>query len=317
MKKVFPYLLMFLALGNLNACKESGPQIDNPYETQKVLPSHFIVTPDNDTIDPTTIQGLHKLVFSPTCANSGCHDGNFEPDFRTIESSYNTLVNQPVIKNDEMNPLTSRVIPWNADASMLIRRLTIDLNGNSGIMPLVTEPGSDWHGNKEAYIGYIKTWINNGALNQRGDSSSASNFPVQLVGVAAKVNGQLLTRAGNFEPILVPEGTGNVEIWFAFQDDALSNDQLTNATLNLSKEANNFDSLQRISLQYVSSPLVTKGYLGKDENFHFKAVVSASTYIKNDVLWLRSTISDGVNFSELPNKNSLFRAKKYATFRIQ
>jgi hypothetical protein len=27
-----------------------------------------------------------------TCANSGCHDGTFEPDFRTLEGSYNTLL---------------------------------------------------------------------------------------------------------------------------------------------------------------------------------------------------------------------------------
>ena len=33
--------------------------------------------------DPTSIAGLHQLIFAPTCANSGCHDGTFEPDFRT------------------------------------------------------------------------------------------------------------------------------------------------------------------------------------------------------------------------------------------
>ena len=49
-------------------------------------------------IDATTIVGLHRDVFLPTCANSGCHDGLFEPDFRTIESSYNSLVIDQILK---------------------------------------------------------------------------------------------------------------------------------------------------------------------------------------------------------------------------
>ncbi|MBK7268515.1 MAG: hypothetical protein IPI07_03030, partial [Flavobacteriales bacterium] len=31
---------------------------------------------------------------------SGCHDGTFEPEFRTIASAYNSLVYHPVIAND-------------------------------------------------------------------------------------------------------------------------------------------------------------------------------------------------------------------------
>ena len=44
---------------------------------------------------------------APTCANSGCHDGTFEPDFRTVGSSWNTLVNHPVIANDAAMSLHS------------------------------------------------------------------------------------------------------------------------------------------------------------------------------------------------------------------
>ena len=38
---------------------------------------------------------LHQQAFAPTCANSGCHDGTFEPDFRTVGASWNTRSTTP------------------------------------------------------------------------------------------------------------------------------------------------------------------------------------------------------------------------------
>src|SRR5210317_2664712 len=98
--------LSFLILPLLFACNASEPDVNNPYDNQAVGQEHEKVKGDDKHIDANSIQGLHKNIFKPTCANSGCHDGNFEPDFRTIESSYNTLVNQAIIKNDENAPLT-------------------------------------------------------------------------------------------------------------------------------------------------------------------------------------------------------------------
>jgi len=314
MRKRFIYIILIgLAL---QSCKGTDPEVENPYDTQVVEKGDDIVILGDESIDPNTIQGLHKNIFSPTCANSGCHDGNFEPDFRTIESSYNTLVNQPLIKNDAMNPLTVRVAPGSSETSMIIRRLKIDLNGNSGIMPLVTEPGSDWYDKKDEYIKNIETWIDNGALNQLGDSSKSLNFPVQLVGVNAVVGGSVVPRSSTYGPIQAPGG-GSVEVWLAFKDDGLPNDGLTKGTINYSLEANTFDSTKRITLQYVSTPLMAVGYFGVEEAHHFKANVPVSSFNIKDVIWLRTTISDGVNDSELPNKNSIFRAKQYATIRLQ
>lgn len=312
MRNVALYLFV-LSIG-LWSCKGSDPEVENPYDNQQVGQEHAKVKPDNKALDPNTIQGLHANVFKPTCANSGCHDGNFEPDFRTIESSYNTLVGQPIIKNDELNPLTARVTPGNASTSMLIRRLMIDLNGNSGIMPLVTEPGSDWPAKKEEYIKNVESWINGGALDQNGDAPTATNFPVQLRGIAAKVNGNLVGRSGTYGPLNV--SGGQVELWFAFEDDGLSPDQLSNISLDLSLNANEFDSTNLQTISYSASPVVTTGYFGEDENFYHKATVSLSNWQSGDVVWIRTRVSDGVNNSELPNDNSLFRAKQYSTFRV-
>ncbi|MBI1307300.1 MAG: hypothetical protein GC181_11920 [Bacteroidetes bacterium] len=313
MKKGLFYLIMV----SLVACSTSDPEVENPYDNQKDLPADAIVNPEDEDVDPTTIQGLHKLIFAPTCANSGCHDGNFEPDFRTIESSYNTLVNQPLIKNDAVNPLTARVTPGNAETSMLIRRLTIDLNGNSGIMPLVVEPGSDWYQKKDEYISYIKEWINKGALNQEGKAPTSGNFPVQLMGVHARIDGSDANRANGYEPLLIPAGSKNVEIWVSFQDDSLDASALTHATINFSKDANNFNPSKESDLQYQSSPLTAPGFGATSQvEYHFKADFKMSSFQKNDVIWLRFTISDGVNDSEIPNDQSLFLVKKYSAIRV-
>ncbi len=113
-------------------------------------------------LDPNSLAGIHQNILVPTCANSGCHDGTFEPDFRTIQSSYNTMVNHPAINTDSTR--TIRVVPSNVAQSMLYYRLTEFLPNSSGIMPLASNE-SDWEENKNAYLENIQNWINNGAPN--------------------------------------------------------------------------------------------------------------------------------------------------------
>src|SRR3982750_3430964 len=72
--------------------KETAPE--NPYD--KV--DYGKDTTSATAPDPNSIQGLHKNIFFPRCAKSGCHDGTFEPDYRTVMSTYSTLVYAPVIK---------------------------------------------------------------------------------------------------------------------------------------------------------------------------------------------------------------------------
>ena len=68
----------------LAACSPETPE--NPYDD---LPP--VVETEGFTV-PSLPEGnfawLHQQVFAPTCANSGCHDGTFEPDFRTVGSSW-------------------------------------------------------------------------------------------------------------------------------------------------------------------------------------------------------------------------------------
>jgi hypothetical protein len=308
---VWTMSLVLLVVG----CNSGDPEIDNPFDKDVDLPEHEVIHGDTVDIEPKTIQYLHKYVFKPTCANSGCHDGNFEPDFRTIESSYNTLVNQPIIKNDEMNPLQVRVSPGNADVSMLVKRLEIDLNNNSGIMPLSLEANSDWPEKKLQYIQDIKDWINNGALDQDTQARGDLDFPPQFQGMIAVVNGNIASRSGRYSPIPVPSG-GTIEIWFSYADDKTAVSALSGGKINTSLEANTFDPANEIVMTYSSTPKTAEGFTGEDVDFHHKATLNLSTWNSGDVIWVRSQISDGKNDVELPNDNSLFNAKQYAAIRL-
>ena len=65
------------------SCKKESS--NNPYDALAVVEN---TNPDLSSIPSTNFAYLHDKVFAPTCANSGCHDGTFEPEFRSITSSY-------------------------------------------------------------------------------------------------------------------------------------------------------------------------------------------------------------------------------------
>lgn len=162
----FKYLSFLLGIGLFFfGCK--AEEYQNPYDD--IEPVEQMMTEENINLEPTSMAGLHANIFGKTCANSGCHDGNFEPDFRTIESTYNTLINAPIIKNDPQNSFQFRVVKGDVNASQLVARLTYDIDGNSGIMPLVVEPNSDWGMNKDQYIQNVKDWIAGGAKDVFGN----------------------------------------------------------------------------------------------------------------------------------------------------
>ena len=74
--------------------------------------------------DVSMLASLHKRVLHPSCAVSGCHDGHFEPDFRTLTSSYYTTVFHPVSKNNLHQSFKYRAIPGDTANSVLYERIT-------------------------------------------------------------------------------------------------------------------------------------------------------------------------------------------------
>ncbi len=163
--------LICLMLLSASCNKDSGNPYDNWEDDDKAQ-----VVKDKP-VDPNTIQGLHKNIFKPTCANSGCHDGNFEPDFRSIESSYNSLVNRLSTNPDPAKPeFGRRVVPGSAATSMIMHRILEFIPGTQGKMPLQLDPGSDWPSKKNAYMQNITNWINDGAKDQFGNTPASIDF---------------------------------------------------------------------------------------------------------------------------------------------
>lgn len=310
-------ILLCLFFAGVQSCKEGEADIKNPFETQNPPDGHDQVDGEDAEVDPNTIEGLHKNIFRYNCANSGCHDGNFEPDFRTVESSYNTMVNQPIIKNDELNPLASRVVPGKADMSMLVKRLKVDLNGNSGIMPLVVEPGSDWNDKKEEYIQNIENWINNGALDQDSVARGDVDFPPQLHGMCAVVGGNTIARSRGYNPLIIPAGATSAEIWFAFKDDFTDLSAMSGLESNYSIHFESFDSLGWGNLSYQSTPITANGFFEEDVDHHFKLTIDLTTWNPDDVIWIRTKINDGKNAIELPNDDSHFNTKSYCSIKLR
>lgn len=301
-----------------SGCKDDAYQgPENPYDKQK--PAGYDKVNDGDTTyPPTTIQALHRQVFAPTCANSGCHDGTFEPDFRTVESTYSTLLFEPPIKNDELNPLQARVVPGNADASMLIKRLEVDLNGNSGIMPLSVDPQSDWRQKKDTYIAWIRQWINDGAKDQLGNDPPELNFPPQIQGMIGRINGVPVNRNGIYNSLEVPVSTSSLDLWFSFADDHTATEQLSYNKVNFSLFVNDFESSNEQNLTYEAQAIRENGFYRQEVDFHHRIRINPSTLgAAGTILWIRTYMSDdGTRIFELPNNNSLFDARRYFSIKL-
>lgn len=306
------YLLLFVVL--FSNCKKD--ETINPYDDPNLDP------PTEDSVnyftDPTAFSALHNNIFSPTCANSGCHDGTFEPDFRTIESAYNTLIYHPIIKNDAANTYQYRVIPGDADMSILYQRLIIDIDSISGIMPLSAE--NSWNDNKEQYIQNIKDWINGGAKDIFGNSPIQANLLPQMKGMLAFITGQstILPRDGFRGSIFVPSTANSLDVWFSVTDDQLVANQLTYNKIKYSNSLFNFEQKPEYSLEVKPSPILENGYYGSQMvEYYHKYVLDVSNYNQGDIVFIKIYVQDNVNsVTEIPTNGSEYQIVKYFTLEF-
>lgn len=219
-------VLLGLLLG-LIACQkeetirtENPPEFDNPFDGINDNDG-----PDPVNIDPESFLGIFNNILTLKCgANDGaCHDGSFEPDYRTLFSAYNTLVYHAPTKNiiesingnDTVWLYEYRVSPGDPDASWLYHRITTD-DEELGRMPLYDQALP------EEEIDNIRQWILEGALDPFGNLPGLPSAEPQFFGVLAyenDVNGARLdtARANIFEPMVFPQST-NVNLWFGAID---------------------------------------------------------------------------------------------------
>lgn len=144
----------------LASCKEDELPL-NPYDDIEYPDTTLVI----DTLSDASFVKIHRDILSPSCNVLGCHDGSFEPDFRSIESAYATLVYHPIIKNNLDSDFVYRVVPGDTGLSVLHERLTncCFVNQNDR-MP------QDNIGNAlpQYKIDDIAAWINDGAKDITG-----------------------------------------------------------------------------------------------------------------------------------------------------
>lgn len=297
-------LLFFIA-----SCDKGEPV--NPFDGQVVnqdTVSFEIINPE-----PASFAGIYHNVLKPTCANVGCHDGTFEPDYRTLGSAYNTLVYQVPIKND--GNYSFRVEPYNLQRSAILARLN---NLLSPQMPIQVEPDSDWPSKKTEYISNIQTWISNGAPDIMGNVRHI-NYPAPvLVGAGAAEAGQWMTRSGGTGPLIIPDSSVDVRLYFAFKHDELSPVELQYNRIIFSINPDDVTGATELQMQILATPRYERGFYGDLVPYtHYIDIHPATDFDHEEDQWFfRVYVQDDQNpVTEIPTDNGIYYIKSYMSFR--
>lgn len=283
--------------------KNSEPE--NPYDAV----NYNVNPPPADTNDVASIQSLHKTIFAVKCGVPGCHDGHFEPDFRTVQSTYSTLVFQKPIKNNITNDFKFRVKPYDTTYSWLHERLTTE-DLVLGRMPLYSSPLN------ATEMSHINNWIMHGAKDMFGIAAvqpSLPNSPPKVLGYGAFVgNTQIDTnRFGGlyYNPFIINAAT-NMVVAFLITDDSTDVINLTINKLKISTQKNDFTNAAVYNATYLNIP-------GQGQIWY--AQVSAAALPQGVQLYMRYYVGDGVagNDIEYPNNALNDFYKTYYSFIIQ
>lgn len=277
-----------------------------------------------DTLNPNSFVAIHRDILRPRCSVPGCHDGHFEPDFRTVQSSYSTLVYASIIKNNADSTFTFRVVPNDTTNSVLHERITnccfVNQNDrmpqdNIGV-PLESD-----------YISRIENWIMDGAKNMFGEVAQYPNQAPQIAYYAAVDTFELnavitaaqggfpLSSAGNridgvyYNPFILNAGQ-NFAMLIAIEDDstALSNLQLNK--LRFSYDEDDFSpsapGYQERTAQFFSIPGFEIWYVQ----------LNASLFNTGQVVYMRYYVSDGESTTEMPRDEMVIQYKTFWSFYV-
>lgn len=249
-------------------------------------------TDTNYLMNPKSIEGLHQQIFLPKCATSGCHDGHFEPDFRTIQSSYTTLVRAEVFK--QVDPFEVRVEPGDTGKSWFWERITTD-DPVLGKMPLYSDALTS------VELGNIAAWIQDGAKDVNGNTLPKPDFQPVLYGfyITEKDN-DAIRYDDQREPdefigaMKVPKNK-EIDIWIGLLDKETDINALTVNELQFSTDRDDFTNATKATAQFVFPPKVVEDYFGPSAGFYFlyKVTVNTSQWNPGDQVYLRYFVQDG------------------------
>lgn len=306
-------LIISIVVFALAACKK---ETTNPFDALE----HRSPNPATEDLPQDNFAWIHQKILRPNCALSGCHDGTFEPEFRSIGSAYNSLVFHPVIANTPQESFTYRVVPGDVNASFLHERMNVFVPNTSGIMPLELGENSTWPSNASAFRAVINNWIATGAKDMFGGTPSLGNLEPQVTGILAFPVGNSSapyprgTDEG-VQPIEVPAGA--IDLWFAFSDDETASNALTYNKVKVATSTNAFEAVPELEL------LTTSTTSGPDlsnstTTFTHHLQLPLGTYPVGTTLFVRVYVDDGDHTTptEIPNEGTSSPMLDYFTLRI-
>ncbi|MCH8904155.1 MAG: hypothetical protein IIA45_09605 [Bacteroidetes bacterium] len=322
MKKWNVVILLMLVLA-VGSCKKDQKVIQTNFPT---LPNNPFpgAGPDDTTVsempDSNTIVGLHQYIFSTKCALGACHDGAFEPDFRTVQSAYSTLIFHPIVKNNTSGEFTYRVIPFDTANSVLHERVNNYNFVNQGdIMPqdvMQKLPQGD--------LDAIAKWILGGAKDIFGNVPGEPNFEPSVFGLLAFLPDSGYYRIDTartrfFDPFIVPQGV-NLEIWFGLTDDKTSPANFTYNKVKFATQLYSWGGQTEQSLTVEQNvPLWGPSFEFNPIPYYHHIQINTSAYNKGDIVFMRAYVQDGDHLpdpTELPNDGSQFFFQTYFAFQI-
>ena len=330
------FVIVLLAFFTIWSCKSTNEDVfENPPE----LPAnpfdsidYSVEVIDPAEIDPESFLGIHEFILSKSCAEPGCHDGSFEPDFRTVQSSYNTLMYHDVFKNyyppvDGKDPLPARVVPGEPELSMFFHRVAYDNPPNFEQMPATNIPLEDEE------IEIIRRWILDGAKDAFGTEAMATSPQPNCYGVAAflpNINDYRVDtiRANQVYAPFFTIVNQDVTLWFLFTDDALFGEfsfgqGLTYNKIQLSSDQYDFSNAIELDLEVAPAPLTLASAYSQpffifplEYTHRVTFNPGALGFEADDLVYIRTFTQDEDHDepTEIPNKWSNYLIQNYFSF---
>lgn len=282
-------------------------------------------SPELIPVDSASFLGIHQEIFAKKCAQPACHDGAFEPDYRSVQSAYNTLVYANTISNNAAGDFNYRVIPGDTTMSWLHERITTD-DPVLGRMPLYDTL-------LPHQIANIEAWILDGAKDIFGNSPAFPNYQPTFFGVIAYENdtaGMRLdtTRANEVAPMVLPANT-DVQLWIGLYDTDQNGGFLPsyNLTYNKIKFSDNLYDFAGATENDLDVEGALTPYWGPnpfDEGgaavpYYHSYNFNTSGYVPGRTYYFRVLVQDADHSmpTELPENGSQVYLMTYFSFMVQ
>ena len=307
-------LIVLVTVALIEACSKDTELPPNPYaQVDYETPPAPV-----DTLNPISLAAIHRDILHPRCAVPGCHDGNFEPDFRTPQSSYSTLVYAPIIKNNADSTFDFRVVPYNKDMSVLHERITNCCFANQNDRMPQDNIGVPL---EEASVQRISNWIMDGARDMMGNvgtyPNQAPNISYYLAIDQLGINFTIFSGTENrvdqvfYNPFIMAANT-NMVIGIDVQDDSTAVSQLQFNKLRMSYDPDDFSPSAPGYREYIttffSSPFGPEQF--------WIANVNTGQFQPGNVVYMRYYVSDGDATTEMPRDEMPLQYKTYWSFYI-